>query len=129
MQDLGSNLPYENDNSALCIATDGRVYGHNYNNPYLSKHLNYTTWADGRWEQVAGFTNIQACNHNSDLVGQNVSVACARLHGTVYDLNQLLPARSGWTIGTASAINDKGWIVGNGTHNGKVRAFLLRPQK
>ena len=49
-------------------------------------------------------------------------------NGQLSDLNALLPARSGWTLQSASGINDKGQIVGSGTHNGKPRAFLLTPR-
>lgn len=35
---------------------------------------------------------------------------------------------SGWVLTTAEAINDLGWIVGNGSYNGSARAFLLVPQ-
>ena len=35
---------------------------------------------------------------------------------------------SGWVLQTPYAINDKGQVVGTGTHNGQTRAFLLTPQ-
>jgi len=35
---------------------------------------------------------------------------------------------SGWVLTTAEAINELGWIVGNGTYGGISRAFLLVPQ-
>ena len=45
------------------------------------------------------------------------------------DLNNLIPANSGWLLNTANAINDQGQIVGYGTLNGFVpEAFLLTPQ-
>src|SRR3990172_2341396 len=45
-----------------------------------------------------------------------------------YDLNELIPANSGWVLEIAHAINDNGWIVGRGIYNGKQRAFLLKPK-
>jgi probable HAF family extracellular repeat protein len=45
--------------------------------------------------------------------------------GTMRDLNDVLPARSGWQLETATAINRRGQILGNGIHNGQERAFLL----
>ena len=36
-------------------------------------------------------------------------------------------AGSGWFDGEATAINDNGWIVGYGVHNGITRAFLAKP--
>lgn len=47
--------------------------------------------------------------------------------GIVRDLNQLIPAGSGWTLISAKAVNDNGQIVGEGVLNGQQRAFLLRP--
>jgi len=44
------------------------------------------------------------------------------------DLNNLIPAGSGWVLQAANGINDKGWIVGSGTLNGQTEAFLLTPQ-
>jgi probable HAF family extracellular repeat protein len=44
------------------------------------------------------------------------------------DLNNLIPANSGWLLQFAQAINDKGEIVGQGTLNGQAEAFLLTPQ-
>lgn len=44
------------------------------------------------------------------------------------DLNSLLPERSGWVLNRAAAINDSGDIAGIGTHEGKTRIFLLKPE-
>lgn len=43
------------------------------------------------------------------------------------DLNDLIPAGTGWLLVSADAINDSGWIVGFGILNGQDRAFLLKP--
>ena len=48
-------------------------------------------------------------------------------NGVVTDLNDLLPADSGWELHAAVDINDAGQIVGQGTHNGEGRGFLLSP--
>jgi len=50
-------------------------------------------------------------------------------NGRSDDLNTLLPARSGWTIMQATAINNKGQIAGYGKYHRQTRAFLLTPQK
>jgi hypothetical protein len=42
-------------------------------------------------------------------------------------LDRLLPPGSGWTLQRATAINDSGQIAGEGTHDGRQRAFLLTP--
>jgi len=46
---------------------------------------------------------------------------------SMQDLNNLLPASSGWILGVAYDINDAGQIVGVGTINGQGHAFLLTP--
>jgi len=44
------------------------------------------------------------------------------------DLNRFLPRNSGWVLTEATAINDHGWIVGEGVYKFNRRAFLLRPE-
>jgi hypothetical protein len=44
------------------------------------------------------------------------------------DLNDRLPAGSGWILQSADAINDAGQIAGTGLFHGERRAFLLTPQ-
>jgi uncharacterized membrane protein len=44
------------------------------------------------------------------------------------DLNSLIPAGSGWTLGSATAINDRGEIVGRGDFQHDDRGFLLIPR-
>jgi probable HAF family extracellular repeat protein len=48
-------------------------------------------------------------------------------NGVIRDLNTLIPTGSGWFLQQATAINDGGQIVGNGTVGGQVHAFLLTP--
>ena len=48
--------------------------------------------------------------------------------GYRYDLNTLISPRSGWVLSTATGINDKGQITGQGLFHGKEKAFLLTPQ-
>jgi probable HAF family extracellular repeat protein len=46
--------------------------------------------------------------------------------GVMIDLNNLLPANSGWVLNEADAINNAGQIVGFGSHNGQKQVpFLL----
>jgi probable HAF family extracellular repeat protein len=45
--------------------------------------------------------------------------------GVMTDLNTLIDPASGWTLEHAQAINDRGQIVGRGSHNGVFRAFLF----
>jgi surface-anchored protein len=45
--------------------------------------------------------------------------------GVAHDLNELVPAGSGWVFQSAEGINDRGDIVGYGSYQGQTRAFLL----
>lgn len=49
--------------------------------------------------------------------------------GGVFELQTVLDSNTGagWTISTASGINNLGQIVGLGVHNGQNRAYLLTP--
>lgn len=59
---------------------------------------------------------------------QNTYHAFVYSGGKIKDLNNMIPAGSGWVLTEASGINSGGQIVGMGTHNGETRAFLLTPQ-
>jgi probable HAF family extracellular repeat protein len=48
-------------------------------------------------------------------------------HGTLYNLNDLIPAGSGWTLQAATAINGRGQISGYGVIKGETHAFRLDP--
>jgi len=49
--------------------------------------------------------------------------------GSVFLLQSLLDASTGtgWTLTTATAINNLGHIIGNGVHHGQTHAYLLTP--
>jgi probable HAF family extracellular repeat protein len=47
--------------------------------------------------------------------------------GVVVDLNDWLPAGSGWVLTVATAINENGQIVGLGYHGVERAAFLITP--
>lgn len=80
-----------------------------------------------------GFSSAEALAINSagHIVG--LAFSCCEVAAFVYDgsamhdLNGLIPPGSAWTLIEASDINDAGWIVGHGLHNGAERGFLLRP--
>jgi hypothetical protein len=48
-------------------------------------------------------------------------------NGRAHDLNSLIPPLSGWHLGRALAVNDRGQIAGTGEFRGEIRAFLLTP--
>ncbi|MCL2640756.1 MAG: PEP-CTERM sorting domain-containing protein, partial [Phycisphaerales bacterium] len=48
-------------------------------------------------------------------------------NGILYDLNDLIPADSGWELMYANDITSDGQIFGYGIFNGQYHAFLLTP--
>ena len=48
--------------------------------------------------------------------------------GVMDDLNDLIPANSGWVLQVAYGINNAGQIIGCGIHNGQSQAFRLDPR-
>jgi probable HAF family extracellular repeat protein len=79
-------------------------------------------------------SNAFAINTRGEIVGRLGYVSTdlgghALLYrdGVMSDLNDLIDSGTGWVLAEASAINDRGTIVGNGSINGHDRAFLLTP--
>lgn len=70
-----------------------------------------------------------AINNHGVIVGESGNGAWIWSSGTFQNLNNLVPAGSGFTLDDATAINDNGQIVADG-HNaqGQEHAFLLRPK-
>ncbi|MEO8892558.1 MAG: hypothetical protein ABI417_13660, partial [Coleofasciculaceae cyanobacterium] len=63
----------------------------------------------------------------SSSINSDVTHAFIWRNGKMRDLNNLLPADSGWELNQAVSINNKGQIVGTGTFNGQSRGFLATP--
>jgi len=70
-------------------------------------------------------------NNSGEAVGYSFLAGGGRTHGFLYDagvmldLNNLIPAGSGWIPTQAYAINSSGQIVGAGLFHGVEHAFLL----
>ncbi len=87
-------------------------------------------WANGRATIIGGDNSFaEGINSAGQVVGSNGPRAFIYSGGVLRDLDALLPAGSGWVLGGANGINDAGQIVGGGTHNGKLRAFLMTRSK
>jgi probable HAF family extracellular repeat protein len=73
-------------------------------------------------------------NRHGQIVGRssidegNIYRAVLWERGEIYDLNNFLPADSGWiALRVALGINDKGYIVGIGGRPRRQTPFLLVP--
>jgi probable HAF family extracellular repeat protein len=92
---------------------------------------------EGSPGQYLGTSEARAINKSGQVVGYS-TVAGGAEHAflyepeddRMYDLNDMIPAGSGWVIQRATAINDEGHVVGWGLNpDGQRRAFLLRPHR
>jgi probable HAF family extracellular repeat protein len=71
-------------------------------------------------------------NNNGQIVGMsqkfNLEMAAALWEGTtIRNFNILIGEGTGWQLDVAYDINDKGYVVGAGRHNGALHGFLLVP--
>jgi probable HAF family extracellular repeat protein len=140
MKNLGK-LPGYDSSYAFAINDLGQVAGwSDCLNCSLSKHA--TLWSKTKGSMLdlgvlpgASDSAALGINNVGQVVGGSFYSATNELHALVWspstgmlDLNNLIPANSGWLLQFANAINDKGQIVGQGTLNGQTEAFLLTPQ-
>jgi len=80
------------------------------------------------------FSVAHDINNRGDVVGGSLTEGDENFHGFVhrdnqlYDLNGFLDGASGWEVIQALALNNRGEILGIGSHEGEDRLILLRPK-
>jgi probable HAF family extracellular repeat protein len=80
------------------------------------------------------FSIARDINNRGEVVGGSLTQGDENFHGFIYrgnrlvDLNDLLDPGSGWELIQAFAINNRGEIIGVGSHTGEDRIVLLRPK-
>jgi probable HAF family extracellular repeat protein len=118
------------------INASGQVTGYSVTADFQTHAFRYQGGAMADLGALAGGHSFgEGINAAGDVVGVSYT-ADFRLHAFLYrngamlDLNDMLPAGSGWELVNASAINDRGDIVGWGNRDGVSgqRAFLLSPR-
>ena len=143
VRDLGT-LPGCLSSVAWAINDRSRIAGFSATGAYpntMEAHKRVRFWQSGKvraLDALPGGQDSQAFGlNNSDwIVGwseinhplhsaQGDHHAVLWRGGIAYDLNALIPTDSGWVLEEASAVNNKGQIVGYGTFHGASHAFLL----
>lgn len=137
MKDLGT-LSGGNTSIANGINSSGIVVGQSNAGSFLY-------WHAVKWDASGKITDLGTLpggnysiafgiNDSSQIVGYG-NIANNAAHALIWtstagmqDLNNLIPANSGWVLINANAINASGQITGYGTKGGHNHAFLLTPQ-
>ena len=139
--DLGT-LPGFGDTEAHGINARGQVVGWtNQRRLGGSALFRAFEWQNGKMRDLGTLpgdihdTRANAVNDRGEVVGRIVGRIVRKSNeravlwrgGRIYNLNNLIPPGTGWILQEAVALNNQGWIIGNGKHNGVAHAFLLRP--
>jgi probable HAF family extracellular repeat protein len=133
-QDLGV-LPGHTASEARAVNNKGQVAGNSLT-AYGISHA--VLWDLGTMRDLGALpgdvaSEARAINVDSDVVGRSGGADFVQSRAVVWrgrdaiDLNDLVSG-TGWTLSTATGINNVRQIVGVGVRNGQVRAFLLTPQ-
>ena len=140
MKDLGT-LGGGNYSWATGINDSGQVVGHSYTSgggvfgihAFLYDENATTKMKDLGTLWGGNYSYAYGINSSGQVVGYSYTSGNASKRAFLYkdgqitDLNELIPADSGWVLHNAYEINDYGQIVGVGEKNGYERAFLLTP--
>lgn len=135
LPDLGEDFA-----SATNVSSNGTVCGGSINS---AGFLVAVIWKPGTHDirvlaepDFGIFSNVWAVNDQAIAVGERcLDIDCAStraliwIGNEVYDLNDLIPEGTGWTLGSAMGINNLGEIVGTGGREGFQggRGFRLTP--
>ena len=122
---LGGNRSYAWDinNNRQVIGSSGTGGYPSYSHAFFWENSTMTDLGtlSGNWSEA------YSINDTGQIVGQSAGHAFLWENGTMTDLNEFLPIGSEWLLLEATAINNKGQIVGCGYISGKLHAFLMTP--
>jgi probable HAF family extracellular repeat protein len=129
--DLGTFGEVDNWSAASAINELGQIVGHADYKAALWENSELTILGTlgGRLTSATDINDFGQVVGWSDIINEP-----REIHAFIWDetsgfqdLNNLIPANSGWILEGAWGINNKGQIVGNGSINGQENAFLLTP--
>jgi probable HAF family extracellular repeat protein len=120
---------------ALALNNHGWIVG-NDTNP-TTRAFSAVLWLRGIANNIGSLGGSAAAagvNDQCQVVGNSILSDNVTYHafiwtqaGGMQDLNNFIPANSGWILQDAAAINSSGQIAGTGLINGLTHAFLLTP--
>jgi probable HAF family extracellular repeat protein len=120
----------------------GQVVGSSHTGPLFDDQwwvFHAFLWQDGVMVDLGtlpgdDFSSARQINDAGDAVGWSrlgffdAIVRATLWHdGAAYDLNDRIPAGSGWILQYAANINSSGQIIGTGLLDGEIRGFVLTP--
>ena len=108
----------------------GTTMAYGLNNNYYNYSGNQLWDPVNLFQDMGNFLasgSANAINNSNQIAGKFTDSNRAALwdNGVVYDLNDLIPANSGWVLEAAHDINEAGDVVGIGKLNGSDAIFLL----
>ena len=109
-----------NDNGDLCGQSDYQQGVRQHAFLYHSGQIQDLGTLSPNWSSGA-----DDVNNAGVVVGGSGNLPFVYQNGQMQNLFSLVDPASGWTDGTATAVNDQGWIVGHGNQGG----FLAIPHK
>jgi len=122
---LGGNRSYAWDinNNGQIVGSSGTGGYPSYFHAFFWENSTITDLGtlSGNWSEA------YSINDTGQIVGQSAGHAFLWENDTMTDLNEFLPIGSEWLLLEATAINNKGQIVGCGYISGKLHAFLMTP--
>jgi probable HAF family extracellular repeat protein len=138
MISLGT-LPGATGSDATAVNDAGEIVGRSYSSNFQFEHA--FLWRKGKMIDLGVLFNgsiseANGINKWGQVVGSsgpifsstgNSGAAFLYSDGKLRNLNDMIPANSGWVLLDAAAINNRGQIVGTGLLNGEGAAFLLSP--
>ena len=116
------------NNHGEIIGTASNDVGYYDNHPFLEKDGVFTILPRPGDDL---FTLLESINDEGQIVGRGASSTANSAYlledGVFYDLNDLIPAESGWQIFDATSINDSGVILAAGGRGNGVEVLVLTP--